>query len=156
MSREHEKYMAMAIEESRKGLQSGEMPFGSVIVHDGEIIGRAYATLAADNDPTAHAEIKAVRDASARLKTTDLSWSTLYTSCEPCPMCCGAIINARIGTLVISGRSETLFALRGLKTEREYKPDRLARMTNSDLEVIWGVLQDESEDVMREYKGWAD
>ena len=156
MSREHEKYMAMAIEESRKGLQSGEMPFGSVIVHDGEIIGRAHATLAAGHDPTAHAEIKAVRDASARLKTKDLSWSTLYTSCEPCPMCCGAILNARIGTLVISGRSETVLALRGLRTEREYKPDRLARMMNLNLEVIWGVLQDESEDVMREYKGWAD
>jgi len=156
MSREHEKYMAMAIEESRKALKSGEMPFGSVIVQDGEIIGRAHATIARDHDPTAHAEIKAVRDASALLKTTDLSRSTLYASCEPCPMCCGAILNARIGTLVISGRSETVLALRGLKTEREYKPDRLARMINLKLEVIWDMLQDESEHVLREYKGWTD
>ena len=153
MSNDHEKFMAMAIEESRKGLRQGEAPFGSVIVRDGEVIGSAYNTVNSSNDPTAHAETKAVRETSIRLKTPNLSGSTLYTSCEPCPMCCGSILNAGIGTLVIAGRGQTLMKLRGQAGERTYRPDRLAEMMDMDLQVIWGILQDEAEQVLAQY-GW--
>ena len=156
MSSEHEKYMAMAIEESRNGLRPGAAPFGSVIVCDGEVIGRACNTCVADHDPTAHAETAAIRDAAARLKTTDLSGSTLYTSCEPCPMCCGAILSAGIRALVISARGETVRALRGEAIQREYRPDTLARMVNIDLEVTWDVLRDEAETVLGDYQGWRN
>ncbi len=153
---EHEKYMAMAIEESRKGLRAGALPFGSVIVRDGDVIGRAYNTSEEDHDPTAHAETAAIRDAGARLKTTNLNGSTLYTSCEPCPMCCGAILSAGIGAVVIASRGETVRALRGEALQREYRPDRLARMVNADLDVTWDVLRDEAEAVLKNYQGWRD
>ena len=130
---EHEKYMAIAIEESRQGLRPGALPFGSVIVRNGEVIGHAHNTCAEDHDPTAHAETAAIRDAAARLKTTDLNDSTLYTSCEPCPMC----LSARISTLVISARGETVRALRGEAIQRKYRPDVLARMVNVNLEITW-------------------
>ena len=140
--------MAMAIEESRKGLRPGALPFGSVIVRDGEVIGRAFNTCVGDSDPTAHAETAAIRDAAARLKTTDLGGATLYTSCEPCPMCCGAIIAAGIGELVIGARGEVVRRLRGDTAERDYRPDLLAQMVNAELAVTWDVLRDEAEDVL--------
>lgn len=156
MSENHEKFMAMAIEESRKGLSGGEAPFGSVIVRDDEVIGSAYNIVNSSFDPTAHAETKVVRETSVRLKTPNLEGSTLYTSCEPCPMCCGAILNARIGTLVIAGRGSTLVKLRGQTGERTYNPDRLAEMYKMDLQVIWGVLQEEAELVLAKYQWILD
>ena len=153
---EHEKYMAIAIEESRQGLRPGALPFGSVIVRNGEVIGHAHNTCAEDHDPTAHAETAAIRDAAARLKTTDLNDSTLYTSCEPCPMCCGAILSARISTLVISARGETVRALRGEAIQREYRPDVLARMVNVNLEITWDVLREEAEAILKTYQAWRN
>ncbi len=66
-------------------------PFGAVIVRNGEIVGRGVNRVTANNDPTAHAEVMAIRDAASRLKTFNLSDCEIYTSCEPCPMCLGAI-----------------------------------------------------------------
>ena len=80
MSSKHETFMAMAIEEARKGLRNGEQPFGSVIVRDGEIVGRAFNTVNSSGDPTAHAETSAVRDAAANLNSSSLDGCTLYTS----------------------------------------------------------------------------
>lgn len=74
-------------------------PFGAVIVKDGEIIGRGVNRVTADNDPTAHAEVRAIREASAKLGTFDLSGAEIYTSCEPCPMCLGAIYWAHISKI---------------------------------------------------------
>lgn len=72
-------------------------PFGAVVVRDGQIIGEGWNRVLETNDPTAHAEIIAIRDACARLGTYDLGGAVLYTSCEPCPMCLAAIYWARIG-----------------------------------------------------------
>lgn len=153
---EHEQYMAMAIEESRNGMAAGEPPFGAVIVRDGKVIGKAYATVAKDHDPTAHAETMAIRDAAAKLGVTELSRATLYTSCEPCPMCCGSMLNAYIDTLVISGSRTKLLNLLGLDPVADsYSPETLARMTNSPLHVVRGVLQEESERVLESFPAWA-
>jgi guanine deaminase len=89
-------FMRAAIEEGRKGMTANEGgPFGAVVVKDGKIIGRGHNQVLLLNDPTAHAEVMAIRDACQRLNDFQLSDCELYTSCEPCPMCLGAIYWAR-------------------------------------------------------------
>ena len=89
--------MREAIRLSRHGMDTNEGgPFGCVIVKDGVIVGRGNNKVTTTNDPTAHAEVTAIRDACARLNTYDLSGCELYASCEPCPMCLGAIYWAKI------------------------------------------------------------
>jgi guanine deaminase len=90
-------FMKMALTLATGNVTSGAGgPFGTLIVRDGEILAQAANRVTADNDPTAHAEVVAIREACAKLKTFQLPGSTLYTSCEPCPMCLGAIYWAHI------------------------------------------------------------
>lgn len=90
-------FMTEAIKEGEKGIFSGDGgPFGTVIVKDGKIVGRGHNMVLACNDPTAHGEISAIRDACTNLKTFSLKGCTLYTTAQPCPMCLGAILWARI------------------------------------------------------------
>jgi len=90
------KFMRKAIELSLNNIKKGGGPFGAVIVKDGKIIATGVNRVTANNDPTAHAEINAIRKAAAKLKNFDLSGCEIYTSCEPCPMCLGAIYWAHI------------------------------------------------------------
>ena len=90
--------MEMALEEARKGIESGDGgPFGAVIVKDGEVIGKGHNNVIKLQDPTCHGEIMAIHDACKRLGTFDLSGSEIYTTGEPCPLCLGAILWANIG-----------------------------------------------------------
>lgn len=96
----HEKFMHLAIELSEKNvLESLGGPFGAVVVKDGEIIAQSGNKVTSTNDPTAHAEVSAIRIACTRLNTFDLSGCVIYTSCEPCPMCLSAIYWSRIGKI---------------------------------------------------------
>lgn len=89
-------FMYLAIEESRQGMLAGDGgPFGCVIVKDNEVVGTGHNKVLCSNDPTAHAEVVAIRDACARLGTFQLDGCEVYCSCEPCPMCFGAIYWAR-------------------------------------------------------------
>lgn len=88
--------MRKAIELSIENIKNGGGPFGAVIAKDGDIIATGTNRVTADNDPTAHAEVNAIRKACQTLKTFDLSGCTIYTSCEPCPMCLAAIYWAHI------------------------------------------------------------
>lgn len=100
-------FMREAIQLAFKGMRQGAGgPFGAVVVRDGEIIGRGFNRVAADNDPTAHAEIVAIRDACARLADFQLTDCTIYASCEPCPMCLSAIYWARIRRVVFAASGE--------------------------------------------------
>lgn len=93
---EHERFMQEAVALSCKYTEAGQGgPFGCVIVKDGEVAGRGWNSVLAGNDPTAHAEVMAIRDACRNLGTYQLTGCDLYTSCEPCPMCMGAIYWAR-------------------------------------------------------------
>ncbi|MGC9374802.1 MAG: nucleoside deaminase [Bacteroidales bacterium] len=92
----NEKFMHEAVKLSLKNIDEGGGPFGAVIVKDGEIIAKGANRVTANNDPTAHAEINAIREASQKLGTFDLSGCQIYSSCEPCPMCLGAIYWARL------------------------------------------------------------
>jgi tRNA(Arg) A34 adenosine deaminase TadA len=93
-------FLGKAISIAIRGIDEGGGPFGAVIVRENEIIAGSYNRVVLDNDPTAHAEINVIREASSILRTFDLSDCTLYTSCEPCPMCLGAIYWAGIQKVV--------------------------------------------------------
>ena len=95
-----ETFMLLALEEARLALAEGETPVGCVIVRDGRIIARGHNRRHNDHDPTAHAEILAIRRAASVLGNWRLSGCTLYVTLEPCPMCAGAILMARLSRLV--------------------------------------------------------
>lgn len=90
------KFMRKAIQLSIKNIENGGGPFGAVIIKDGKIIATGVNRVTANNDPTAHAEVTAIRKAAKKLGTFDLRGCEIYTSCEPCPMCLGAIYWAHL------------------------------------------------------------
>lgn len=102
-----EEYMTVCIELAKKAAEKGECPVGAIVIdEDGKIIGRGYNKREAGFMPTAHAEILAIEEASRKMKSWRLSDCTLYVTLEPCPMCAGAIINARIKRLVYGAFDE--------------------------------------------------
>lgn len=96
--------MRAALELAQQGLEAGEVPVGAVVVKDGEIVGRGFNAPISRHDPTAHAEIMALRDAAARLGNYRLVGCELYVTLEPCAMCSGAIMHARIARVVFGAR----------------------------------------------------
>ena len=103
--------MREAIRLASESVKSGGGPFGAVIVKDGEIIAGRSNSVTIDNDPTAHAEVNAIREAARKLGTFDLSGCTVYTSCEPCPMCLGAIYWAHIDRIFYGNNREDAAAI---------------------------------------------
>ena len=101
MEEQQREFMHKAIELSVIGSQDGigQGPFGAVIVKDGKIVGQGHNMVIIDNDPTAHAEVVAIRDACKNLRTYELQDCEIYTSCEPCPMCLSAIYWAKLGKI---------------------------------------------------------
>ncbi|HLG13539.1 MAG TPA: tRNA adenosine(34) deaminase TadA [Blastocatellia bacterium] len=95
-----EEYMREALAEGQAALREGEVPVGAVVVIDGEITGRGHNSSIRTNDPTAHAEIVALKEAARAVGNYRLTGATLYSMIEPCAMCAGAIVHARIGRLV--------------------------------------------------------
>jgi len=94
--------LARALELARASVAAGGGPFGAVVARDGAVLGEGTNRVTATHDPTAHAEVVALRAAAARLGTHDLSGATLYASCEPCPMCLGAALWARVARVVFA------------------------------------------------------
>jgi tRNA(adenine34) deaminase len=97
-------HMHAAIEQAELARSAGEVPVGAVLVIDGEIVGRGYNQPISANDPTAHAEVMALRDAGLHQANYRLPGSTLYVTLEPCVMCCGAIMHARVERVVFGAR----------------------------------------------------
>ena len=137
---QHEKFMRIALEEAQRAADEGNVGVGSVIVRDGELIARGRNLVPTTHDPTAHAETVALREASSVLGTDDMGGATLYTSFEPCPMCCGALTNANIAILVMGGRPTADQTRWG-----DYTVERLLEMCKWDdrIEVVTGILVDE-------------
>ena len=105
-------FLEKAISLSALGMHGGKGgPFGCVIVKGGEIVGEGYNQVTSSNDPTAHAEVVAIRDACRRLQTYQLTGCIVYTSCEPCPMCLGAIYWARPDKVVFANTKEEAAAI---------------------------------------------
>jgi tRNA(adenine34) deaminase len=95
-----EDFMRMALNLAREAAQAGEVPVGAVLVKDGQVVGRGFNQPIGTRDPSAHAEVRAMRDAGYRLQNYRLPGCTLYVTLEPCAMCVGAIMHARIGRVV--------------------------------------------------------
>lgn len=106
MCKNCDEYMREAISLSVKNIDNNGGPFGAVIVKDGEVIARGVNRVTSNIDPTAHAEVNAIREASKKLGTYDLSGCEIYSSCEPCPMCLGAIYWARIDKLFFANTKQ--------------------------------------------------
>jgi len=133
----HAQWMQAAIAEARKAESLGEVPIGAVIVKDGEIIGRGHNLRETTADPTAHAEMIAIREASQRLEAWRLLDCTLYVTLEPCPMCAGAIVQSRV-PIVVFGTPDPKAGCAGTLMNL-LQEDRF----NHRVELISGVLQDE-------------
>src|SRR5512145_3188642 len=104
MTGDHERFMRMALEEAARGKAEGNVAVGSVVTQEDTVVARGRNLVTSTFDPTAHAETVALREAGRALQRVDLSGCMLYTTFEPCPMCCGAILASGISTLVMGGR----------------------------------------------------
>lgn len=109
-SEDKEKFIKMAIELSKIAMEEGEYPFGAVVVKDGVVIGKGYNSSGSLNDPTAHGEIMAIRDACKNLNTNWLEDCELYTNGEPCPMCFSACFFSNIKTVYYSSSKEDMIS----------------------------------------------
>ena len=142
--------MSQAIIVCRVGLSLGQSPFGSAIVKNGELISLAHNTVRCDNDPTAHAEVNAIRRASITLETFDLSGCVLYSTCEPCPMCLAATHWSRVDRLVF-GASIADAKLAGFR-EMPISATTMIQMGQSPLKVESGFLAAECRALFEEWK----
>jgi tRNA(adenine34) deaminase len=137
--------MRLALEQAEAARRAGEVPVGAVVVVDGEVVGTGHNQPIGSHDPTAHAEIVAMRDAARRLGNYRLTGSTLYVTVEPCMMCVGAMVHARVGTLVYGAAEPKAGAV--VSTQRAHEHSAL----NHRLEVIGGVLEDECRAVLQQF-----
>ena len=153
LNSEDRKYLEMAISTAEGNITSGGGPFGAVIVSNGLVLAAAGNRVVAGHDPTAHAEIQAVRIAAAALGTHDLSDCVIYASCEPCPMCLGAIYWAGIKRIVYAS-DRYRAAAAGFDDERIYT--ELAQ-ANSERSIIMDRgLEQEGDRVLRKWEEYPD
>ena len=137
--------MTEALKEAALAAGEGEVPVGCVIVHEGRIIGRAHNQREQLNDPTAHAEMIAVTQAAAALGTWRLNNCTVYVTIEPCPMCAGALVLARVARLVFGARDDKAGACGTLYNI--VRDDRL----NHRVEITEDVLADEAAALLKDF-----
>ncbi len=144
-SAEHLNFMAAAIAEAHRAEADGEVPVGAVAVADGQIVGAGHNRPIGLGDPTAHAEVLAIRAAASTLKTYRLEAVSIYVTLEPCVMCVGAMLNARVARVVYGARDAKAGALGSV-----YDIGRDGRL-NHRFEVVGGVMESESAEMMLEF-----
>ena len=142
---DHEQFMRVALALARSGARDGEIPVGAVVVLDGEIIGRGANSPIAHSDPTAHAEILAMREAAAHLGNYRLEGADLYCTLEPCVMCAGAVVHARLRRVVFGARD---LRFGGVRSKFQVAD---SDVLNHRVEVIEGVLGAECTEILREF-----
>ncbi len=141
----HEKYMRAALKEARKAYALGEVPIGCVIVYEGRIIGRGYNRRNTDHSTLSHAEITAIRKASKKLNDWRLEGCTLYVTLEPCQMCAGAIVQARIPEVVMgseSPKSGCAGTILNILDNNEF---------NHQVQVTKGILGEECSEMLKTF-----
>jgi len=141
----HADYMRHALDEARLAAAAGEVPIGAVLVVKEAVVARAHNRREVWQDPTAHAELIAIREASAQLRTWRLVGSTLYVTMEPCAMCIGAAILARVERVVFGVRDPKGGACGSVLNIPE------ERRLNHRLDVVGGVLEEESRALLQEF-----
>ena len=142
---EPEKFMKEALKEAKKAYEKEEVPIGAVIVKDGKVIARAYNLKEIKKDTTEHAEIRAIKKASKKLGAWRLSECEMYTTLEPCPMCAGAIIQARLKKIYIGAMDEKTGACGSkLNLLQDFNFD-----TKVDMES--GILENECRELLQKF-----
>lgn len=144
MPREDEKWMRAALSEAQKAADEGETPVGAVLVAGGELIAAGHNAREAKHDVTSHAEMEAIRAAASKKGDWRLSDMTLYVTLEPCPMCAGAILAARIPRVVYGAKDATVGAMGSVLNLPRYP-------LGARPEVVSGVLADESRALLQTF-----
>jgi tRNA(adenine34) deaminase len=144
MGSDHEPFMRLALAQAALARAAGEVPVGAIVVMDGGVVGRAYNHPIGASDPTAHAEVLALREAARATGNYRLTGATLYATVEPCLMCVGAIVHARVGTVVYGVADPKGGAVRSLLDPR-------ALPLNHRFEVVEGVLAEECLQHLQEF-----
>lgn len=144
---DHSTYMRAALAEAARALAAGEVPVGAVVVDppSGQIVGRGFNQPISGVDPTAHAELLALRDAARRVGNYRLTGMALYVTIEPCVMCAGALVHARIGTLVYGAAEPKAGAVRTVRRVLDHPS------LNHRVEVVTGVLEAESRAIVQSF-----
>ncbi|MDQ3419919.1 MAG: tRNA adenosine(34) deaminase TadA [Acidobacteriota bacterium] len=137
--------MRAAIELGREGRRRGEVPVGAVVVLDGRVVGEGFNEPIGTNDPTAHAEIVALRDAGKRIGNYRLTGATVYVTIEPCQMCVGAMIHARIARVVYGTAEPRAGAIESAMRAHEHPT------LNHRMETTGGVLEAECRELIQEF-----
>ena len=137
--------MRLALAEAALARQAGEVPIGAIVVLAGAVIGTGFNQPIGAKDPTAHAEVVALRAASAALGNYRLTGATIYVTVEPCLMCVGAMVHARIGTVVYGATEPRSGALVSMTSAHEFAG------LNHRVEAIGGVLEDECRAIIQEF-----
>ncbi len=137
--------MQAALGEARLAVEAGEVPIGALVVRDGEIIARGQNRVLRDNDPTAHAEIVSLRAAAMALGNYRLNGCTLYVTLEPCAMCAGAMIHARVDRLVFAAVDPKTGACGSVLTVLNHP------QLNHQMQVEQGILADEAAELLRNF-----
>lgn len=147
---DHERFMRRAIALSREHMEAGHGgPFGAVVVHDGRIVGEGWNQVTSQNDPTAHAEVVAIRAACKTLGRFDLRGATIYTSCEPCPMCLAATYWARVDALYYGNTQADAAAI---EFDDAFLYGEITRPLHERSLRCEQILRDEALEV---FKAWA-
>jgi tRNA(adenine34) deaminase len=141
----HEYWMRQALKEAERAYEGGEVPVGAVVVYEGKVIGKGYNQIEQLRDPTAHAEIIAITAAAAALQSKWLENCTLYVTLEPCAMCAGAIVLARLTHLVIGARDPKTGACGSLFTITD------DRRLNHRVTMTEGVLKEQCGGLLKEF-----
>ncbi len=145
MAIQYEKWMNITLREAQRAFDADEVPVGAIVVYEGEIIGRGFNQIERLQDPTAHAEMIAITAASNHLQSRRLERCTLFVTLEPCPMCAGAIILARIPTLVFGSYDPKAGACGTLFNIVE------DRRLNHNVHVVGGICDKESEALLKNF-----
>jgi tRNA(adenine34) deaminase len=140
-----DQFMRFALNRAREAWERGEVPVGALVVAGGEIVGEGYNMPIASHDPTAHAEIVAMRQAAERLGNYRLTGATLYVTIEPCQMCVGAMVHARIGRLVYGAPEPKAGAIESAMRAHEHPS------LNHRLDVTGRVLEAECREVLQAF-----
>jgi len=142
---EDEKWMSFALEQARKAEKEGEVPVGAILVKDDIVIARAHNKPISSNDPTAHAEIQLLRAAGEELKNYRLPGTSLYVTLEPCAMCLGAIMHARIERVIFGAHDPKTGVCGSSENFIE------ARCFNHKIDLASGVLENESKQLLKNF-----
>jgi tRNA(adenine34) deaminase len=141
----HEAFMRAALEQARLAAHAGEVPVGAVVVIAGEVAGAGFNQPIGSHDPTAHAEVVAIRAAAARVGNYRLTGATLYVTVEPCLMCVGAMVHARIGAVVFGAPEPKAGAVVSTLAAHELPS------LNHRMAAVGGVLEDECREVIQAF-----